>query len=170
MISGSKLSNRPVVLASACLLGLATRYDGTSKTFSCLLKFKEYLNLVPICPEIYSGLGIPREKRRFSLGDGKAVLSGKARVVSYDGSDSTRIFLNGAKMSLDTLMMVKPDLIVFKNGSPSCGVTRVDIDGRSWEGAGVTTALFKQNGFDPLSEETCSEAIILELIDQHATK
>lgn len=163
MIIGSKFSNKPVVLASACLLGLATRYDGASKPFGCLLKFKEYLTLVPICPEIYSGLGTPREKRRFTLGDGHAVLAGHARVVAFDGTDSTRLFLNGAQMSLDTLMMVKPNLIVLKNGSPSCGVTLVDIDGQSREGSGVTAALFKQNGFEPMSEETCSEAIIRDL-------
>ena len=51
------------VLISACLLGLACRYDGQSKGYSAveaLLKEAD-IHLIPFCPEQGGGLATPRD-------------------------------------------------------------------------------------------------------------
>jgi uncharacterized protein YbbK (DUF523 family) len=44
-------------------------------------------------------------------------------------------------------------LIVFKEGSPSCGVRRVNIGGRKQVGLGVTSAVLQEYGIQIISEE-----------------
>ena len=48
------------ILVSACLLGLSCRYDGRSIPSDNVIALKEKYNLIPVCPEIYGGLTIPR--------------------------------------------------------------------------------------------------------------
>ena len=74
------------ILVSACLLGLACRYDGKSKANMAVCALAEKHALVPFCPEIYGGLPTPRTpaERR---GD---------HVVTADGRDVTAAFCRGA--------------------------------------------------------------------------
>jgi uncharacterized protein YbbK (DUF523 family) len=109
--------------------------------------------LIPICPEILGGLGIPRPRCRFSGGDGQAVLHGKAIILDETGLDRTEFFLKGARAVLQIVKLVSPDLILLKEGSPSCGVRRVDIEGVKLPGMGVTTAMLKPFGVPIITEE-----------------
>jgi len=50
---------------SACLLGQNVRYDGGHKHDRYLTDtLGEYVEYVPVCPEVECGLGIPRESMR----------------------------------------------------------------------------------------------------------
>ena len=49
--------------------------------------------------------------------------------------------------------LISPDLIIFKEGSPSCGIRRVDIEGNKQQGYGVATALVARSGIPMISEE-----------------
>lgn len=147
-------------MVSACLAGVPTRYDGKSRSYEPLLEFAQKLVIVPICPEILAGLGIPRLKRRFVYGDGADALKGDAGVIADDGSDSTEDFINGAQRALTICRLVGPDLILFKDGSPSCGVKRVDIEGAKTRGIGVTTALFMESGLRVVSEKGLSKDLL----------
>jgi uncharacterized protein YbbK (DUF523 family) len=109
--------------------------------------------LVPVCPEILGGLGIPRTACSFVGGDGEAVLNGTGRVVDRDGVDRTRAFVRAAEEVRLLVELVRPRFIVFKEGSPSCGLRRVDIEGVKREGCGVATALLKPTGITIISEE-----------------
>ena len=43
------------ILVSACLLGVACRYDGNSKGVEKIKNLTEKYNLIPICPEQLGG-------------------------------------------------------------------------------------------------------------------
>lgn len=48
-------------LCSACLLGVACRYDAKSKPNQKVLDLTKKEVLIPICPEQLGGLSTPRE-------------------------------------------------------------------------------------------------------------
>jgi uncharacterized protein YbbK (DUF523 family) len=141
------------IVLSACLAGLNTRYDGSSRPHPKLNELRGGSVLVPVCPEILGGLGIPRFPCRFSGGDGAAVLRGEATITDTHGTDRTASFLRGAEETLRIVELVSPDLIIFKEGSPSCGIRRVDIGGEKRRGCGVVTAMVGGRGVRIISEE-----------------
>jgi uncharacterized protein YbbK (DUF523 family) len=50
---------------SACLLGEPVRFDGGHKRDFFLVKtLGRFVKWVPVCPELESGLGVPRESMR----------------------------------------------------------------------------------------------------------
>ncbi len=51
---------KPKVLISACLYGLNYRYNGEKINYPVVGKLSSIINLVPLCPEVEVGLGIPR--------------------------------------------------------------------------------------------------------------
>jgi uncharacterized protein YbbK (DUF523 family) len=141
------------ILLSACLAGLHTRYDGSSRPHPMLDGLRSGSLLVPVCPEILGGLGIPRLSCRFSGGDGTTVLRGEAAIIDTNGIDRTSSFLRGAEETVRVVELISPDLIIFKEGSPSCGIRRVDIGGEKRQGCGVVTAMLSGRGIPIISEE-----------------
>lgn len=101
------------------------------------------------------GLATPRPPAEITDGDGYDVLDGNARVIRPNGEDVTEQFLRGAEETLRIAPLVIPDLVIFKDHSPSCGVTAI-YDGTFTEtlrnGIGVTTALLMRHGFKVVSE------------------
>jgi len=49
--------------------------------------------------------------------------------------------------------LVSPEMIIFKEGSPSCGIRRVDIEGSWQSGCGVVTATIRNLNIAIISEE-----------------
>lgn len=141
------------ILISACLAGLRTRFDGCARPHRFLSLLLRRATVVPICPEVLGGLGIPRSPCRLFGGDGTRVLAREAQVFDYDGIDRTKAFLRGAWETYRLVEMLLPDLILFKEGSPSCGTRRVDINGTKQPGCGVTAALLKRTRIPILAED-----------------
>ncbi len=55
------MNARPRVGVSACLLGEAVRYDGGHKRHTWVTEvLARQVELVPFCPEVAAGLGVPR--------------------------------------------------------------------------------------------------------------
>jgi len=84
------------------------------------------------------GLPTPRTAAVLTHGDGNAVLAGKAKVITRDGVDVSRQFIQGAEQSLLLAQSQPVSSILLKSGSPSCGVSGT---------TGVTAALLRQHGF-----------------------
>ena len=120
---------KPLVMISACLAGLHTRYDGRANQHPPLSELANMVRLAPVCPEILGGLGIPPSPCHFVGGDGAAALRGDARLIDATGVDRTSFFLRAADETRRMVEPVCPDLILFEEGSPSCGIHRVDIEG-----------------------------------------
>ena len=132
---------REPVLLSACLLGLATRYDGKRIEEPLVESLKERYFLIPACPEQLGGLATPRPAAEILEGDGFSVLSGKARVVNRKGEEVTEAFLRGAREVLRICRTLGIKRAFLKAKSPSCGLSPAP---------GVTAALLLSEGIEIL--------------------
>ena len=107
---------------SACLLGEHVRYDGGHKGNTFLLEeLAPHVRLVPVCPEVGIGLGVPREAIRLVRRDDRVRLLGSA------GADYTDAMRRWAGTVIDELCERDLSGFVLKKGSPSCGVERVRV-------------------------------------------
>ncbi|HEY8464057.1 MAG TPA: DUF523 domain-containing protein [Bacillota bacterium] len=136
-------------MVSACLVGINCRYDGKSQLRPELVECLRDYQLIPFCPEYLGELPTPRLPSEICNGDGAAVLAGAALVLNRQGDDWTPYFIKGAEATLRLYQEVRPDLIVFKAKSPSCGVGQIydgTFTGKLRSGDGVTAALLRQKG------------------------
>jgi len=152
-------ARRPVILVSACLVGCRARYDDTHiETVDERLELWAAAGLVlPFCPETAGGLPVPRSPAEISGGTGWTVLTGDAKVYNRAGSDVTAAFVVGAQLALEACRYFRLRAAVLKDGSPSCGTTRIydgHFRGRLVGGQGVTAALLAAHGIDVFNEDT----------------
>ena len=113
---------------SSCLLGEEVRFDGGHKRDRYVQNvLGEYFRLIPVCPEVAVGLGIPRQpihlaERRQANGE-KAI-----RVVGVkdDSLDVTQELQDYADQTVGRLGGQISGYIL-KSKSPSCGMARVKV-------------------------------------------
>lgn len=133
------------ILVSACLLGVNCCYDGDHNYDPSLKRIAKEHHLIPVCPESYGGLPIPRDPAEIS-GD---------RVLSKSGRDVTEEFHRGARSMMQLTEFFECDLAILKERSPSCGSGQV-YDGTFsktlTEGDGVFAALLKKEGIPIIGE------------------
>lgn len=127
------------ILVSACLLGVACRYDGKRKPNEAVIALKEKYNLIPVCPEIMGGLPTPRLPSE---------IRGET-VIMENGEDVTDKYSKGAEETLRLARLFGCGKAVLKEKSPSCGSGRI-YDGTFsktlTEGNGVTAGMLLANG------------------------
>ncbi|TFH22308.1 MAG: DUF1722 domain-containing protein, partial [Myxococcales bacterium] len=106
---------------SMCLLGERVRYDGGHKRHRYVTEvLARYFHLVPICPEVELGMGIPRETLRL-VRDGDEI----RMLAPHSGTDHTRAMKRYAAARAREIARLDVRGYVFKSGSPSCGTERV---------------------------------------------
>jgi len=151
------------VLVSACLLGEKVRYNGAdAASGSGILRgWLREERVVPFCPEVAGGLGVPRPAAEIQGKGGGSVLDGTGQVRTRSGEVVTGAFLRGGELALRTALGQGARLAVLKDGSPSCGSGFIHdgsfTGGREAE-AGVTAALLQRNGIRVFSETRLEEA------------
>ena len=107
---------------SSCLLGQKVRFDGNHKLDSFLTgTLGQYIEWVPVCPEVAVGLGIPRPPIRL-VGDPAAPRAVGVKDDSLDVTDKLAAYGKKRARTLDDLSGY-----VFKSRSPSCGMERVKV-------------------------------------------
>ena len=115
------LKKNTEVAVSACLLGQAVRYDGKEKTHSLLVDcftrlFSDQIALVPFCPEVGAGLGVPRPKIQLVRHKQEPI-----RVLGVENhtQDVTERIQSYARVFIKQY----PDIqyVIVKSRSPSCG-------------------------------------------------
>ena len=136
-------AERPIRLGvSACLLGEAVRYDGGHKRDPWLTDvLGKRVEWVPVCPELESGMGVPRPPMRLER-QGRAV-----RLVEIASRrDHTARMRHLAVRRLRALRALCG--YVLKKDSPSCGMTRVKLYGTHGparrEGTGLFAAALRE--------------------------
>ncbi|MDD2619578.1 MAG: DUF523 domain-containing protein [Syntrophomonadaceae bacterium] len=143
-------------LVSACLCGVNCKYNGGNNLNPHFRKLMLEKRLIPVCPELISGLTIPRSPSEITSGTGNDVLDSRACVISKEGIDLNQYFLEGAKKTLELARKADPELIILKSRSPSCGVGQI-YDGTFSKtlcpGDGVTAALLKRHGYKVINDE-----------------
>jgi uncharacterized protein YbbK (DUF523 family) len=149
------------ILVSACLLGEPVRYDGGTNRVEhpALARWRREGRLVPVCPEVEGGLGVPRPPAE----------SRGAAVLTRGGHDVTAHFAAGAGRALALAREYGARIAILKERSPSCGVHQVHdgtFSGRLVPGAGVTAALLRENDIAVFSEDEIGQAdFLLEVLE-----
>ncbi len=146
------------IIVSACLSGLPVRYDGRVVPYenTTLARWRREGRLLSVCPEISAGLPTPRPMAEIVNGDGKAVLTGNARIKDMNGNDVTDYFIKGAMAVLRCALSFKVSTAILKENSPSCACRSVydgSFSGVLKPGQGVTAALLHINGVAVFSED-----------------
>jgi uncharacterized protein YbbK (DUF523 family) len=140
-------ADKPPILVSACLLGVACTHRGESKTNEAVQRLSAVARLVPVCPEVAGGLPIPRPS---------AELGPDGRVRTAAGADVTDFYERGAEHAVTLARQEGISRAVLKARSPSCG-SREIYDGTHRgvliEGEGVTAAALRRAGVEVVSEE-----------------
>lgn len=117
------LTKRPKLGISACLLGNAVRFDGGHKRDSFLTDtLSQFIEWIPVCPEVEVGMTIPREPVR--LINSRA---GAHMIAERSGKDWTHEMNKFARTCARSLATLDLSGYIFKKNSPSCGIQRVRI-------------------------------------------
>ena len=92
------------LLVSACLLGVPCRFDGAARPNAAVMALAKEHELIPICPECYGGLPIPRvpSERR---GEG---------VMAQSGADVTAQYRRGAAAALRLATLLGAEAAILK--------------------------------------------------------
>ena len=126
---------RPRILLSQCLELEACRHDGAKIGDPFVRRLLDHVDVVPVCPEVEIGLGIPRPTIRLVDADGATTL----RQPSTE-ADLTARMQRFSSRFLDALGPI--DGYILKAGSPSCGTKDVKVYG----GLARAPALRKEPG------------------------
>ena len=114
---------KPRVGISTCLLGENVRYNGGHARDRFLTDtFGEFVEWVPVCPEVECGLPVPREAMRL-VGD-----PASPTLVTIDTKvDHTRRMKSWARKRVRGLESQNLVGFIFKSRSPSSGMARVKV-------------------------------------------
>lgn len=142
------------ILVSACFLGERVRYNGVIKPLvhELLDIWFEQGRLLSLCPEVISGLPVPRPAAEINQ------LSGQ--VLTVRGDNVTEHFTKGAELALRFCQQHKIKFALLKESSPSCGSNSI-YDGSFSQtkivGQGFTSALLRENGIQVFCEDTIEQ-------------
>lgn len=135
------------LLISACLMGAKCKYTGGHNALPTekLAALREKYALVPVCPELSGGLGVPREpsERRSDA------------VISRSGRDVTEQYRLGAGTAEKLCLRFGCRRALLKERSPSCGSGKIydgSFSGTLISGDGVTAARLKKRGVAVVGE------------------
>jgi len=134
--------------ASACLVGLNTRYDGGNSLDPFVHRLFCEGKVMPLCPEQLGGLSTPRPRAEISEGSGEDVLDGTAAVLLEDGTDVTENFLRGVREVIDVVRKLRITRFYLKAKSPSCGFGVIYTDAKLVEGNGVCAVALVREGVE----------------------
>lgn len=138
------------ILVSACLLGENCKYNGGNNKNEKVISLGERHTLIPICPECFAGLSIPRVPSEIK----------DKRVFSKDGNDLTEEFIDGAEKSLYVAEETGCQIAILKERSPSCGFGKIydgSFTGTLINGNGITAQLLYEHGITILGESKADQ-------------
>lgn len=141
-------------LISACLCGINCKYNGLNNYNEICERLLKENKVIPICPEQLGGLSTPRIPCELQ-GIANEIIQGKNKVINKDGIDVTEMFLKGANEVLKISKMLNVNKVIFKEGSPSCGVNFVydgTFSGKKISGMGITSQLLNNAEIEIYSE------------------
>jgi len=125
--SSAEVASAPIrVGVSSCLLGDAVRWDGGHKHDRFVTgQLGRFVEFVRVCPEVESGLSIPRPTLRLT-----GSVDSPQLVFGGSGDDYTDAMLEYAERRVAALAKLDLCGYVLKSDSPSCGMERVKVYGK----------------------------------------
>ncbi|MDT8859920.1 DUF523 and DUF1722 domain-containing protein [Alkalihalobacillus sp. MEB130] len=111
---------KPKVVVSKCMEFAACRYNGDKINDPTVARLADYVEFIPVCPEVEIGLGTPREVIRLvSDGDESKLVQPKTRAdLTEQMNEFAHEFLGGLE---------EVDGFLLKNRSPTCGVSDAKV-------------------------------------------
>ena len=144
--ANTMLVQQPTIAVSACLLGQPVRYDGQEKSQPLIIDFfvhrhSDRIKLVPFCPEVGAGLGVPRAKIQLVQQKGQPIRVLGVKNHTLDVTDAIQSYAR-------EFLQQHPEVCFFivKSRSPSCGhrSTPLFADTRPVDVLELTSGLFVQ--------------------------
>jgi uncharacterized protein YbbK (DUF523 family)/uncharacterized protein YbgA (DUF1722 family) len=115
-------TDRPALGISSCLLGENVRYDGQLRRDEWIVgTLARHVNLIPLCPEMAIGMGMPRPPIRLMARSDGVHAEGEA-APELDVTVALREY--GARMTEEVITISG---YIFKARSPSCGLRNVNL-------------------------------------------
>jgi uncharacterized protein YbgA (DUF1722 family)/uncharacterized protein YbbK (DUF523 family) len=111
---------KPRIVVSKCIEFAPCRYNGLMIKSSIIKKLKDYVDFLPVCPEVGMGLGVPRDPIRVVDSRDRLELfqPNTGKIFTDEMNEFSRSFLE----SISNI-----DGFILKNKSPSCGVKAINI-------------------------------------------
>ena len=134
------------VIVSACLLGENCKYSGGNNFDPTVEAFVRGKEVIPVCPEVLAGLGIPRIP--IEIKDGI--------VTRRDGVVVDETIRQAVTKILEQLRDEDIACAILKARSPTCGVHQVydgTFSGKLVNGAGVLAQALQDAGYKVLDNE-----------------
>ncbi len=112
---------RPRLVISQCMGLSPCRYDGKMVESKLVSRMKGKIDLIPVCPEVAIGLGIPRDPIRLI-----SLRNGERRLVQpstgMDLTEKAQRYCGSFLMGLDHI-----DGFLLKSRSPTCGLNDASV-------------------------------------------
>ena len=134
------------ILVSACLLGENCKYSGGNNFSQAVADFLKGNEIVPVCPEVLAGLGIPRTP--VEIVDGV--------LMDRNGNSVDSLLRKTVEKLVAELKEQDIDCAVLQSRSPTCGVNEVydgSFSGRLIPGMGVFARALKGIGIRVIDAE-----------------
>jgi uncharacterized protein YbbK (DUF523 family) len=145
------VTDQPVILVSACLLGVECNHRGLASPSAAVAALAASARLIAVCPEVAGGLPTPRPA---------AEIQGDGRICTAGGADVTDFYARGAAHAVALAQATGATRAVLKARSPSCGCHQV-YDGAFSrtlrDGEGVTASALRAARVEVMSEEDLAE-------------
>lgn len=129
---------KPIVVVSSCLEFEYVRYNGQIIKSKTVEKLKEFVEFIPVCPEVEIGLGVPRKPIRIIK---NPKTKEKKLVQPLTGEDVTKKMSSFADKFLKNLKDV--DGFILKEESPTSGLYSV----KQYLGDSKSAAVVTGSGF-----------------------
>lgn len=142
----SRKGNAMKIVVSACLLGENCKYNGGNNFSPKLQSLLEGREVIPVCPEVLAGLGIPRTPIEIVGGV----------VYDRDGNCVDVPLRKAVKTILAQLAGEDIEYAVLKSRSPTCGVKQVydgTFSGKLVDGMGILAQALRDAGYRVIDSE-----------------
>lgn len=140
------------IIVSACLVGDKCRYDGKDNFNELIKELHEYYDIVPVCPEVFGGLKIPRDPAELKNG----------RAYNKNGKDVTNFYINGIDKIIGICRYFHVQKAILTEKSPACGVHKIHngrFNGGLVDGEGLLTTALKRLNIEVFTIEEAQKLL-----------
>lgn len=134
------------VVVSACLLGCNCKYNGGNNDNAAVKAFVEGNEVIPVCPEVLAGLGIPRTPIEIVNGI----------VMDREGNCPDAALRAAVAQIMEQLQGQEITCAVLQSRSPTCGVKQVydgTFSGTRIPGQGILARALMDAGYKVIDAE-----------------
>lgn len=134
------------IVVSACLLGEKCKYNGGCNYSESVAEFVKGREVIPVCPEVKAGLGVPRIPVEIVNGT----------VMDKNGNSVDECLRSAVAQILAELANEPIECVILKSRSPTCGVKQVydgTFTGKLTDGSGVLADALQKAGYKVIDSE-----------------